>query len=82
MNKRILYLLAFLLFLLIGANQVRAQENINIYFFWGNGCPHCAEEEPFLEQLKAKYPNIEIRDFEVWYNKDNQKLLQSAGEIL
>ncbi|MFA6391667.1 MAG: hypothetical protein WCW66_02825 [Patescibacteria group bacterium] len=82
MSKRILYLLVISFCLLFGANQVKAQENINIYFFWGNGCPHCAKEEPFLEQLKEKYSNVEIRDFEVWYNKDNQKLLQSVSRVL
>ncbi|MFA6272326.1 MAG: hypothetical protein WC693_04465 [Patescibacteria group bacterium] len=82
MYKKIIYSLVISLCLLIGANQAQAQEDVNIYFFWGNGCPHCAEEEPFLEQLKEKYSNVEIRDFEVWYDKDNQKLLQSVGRLL
>ncbi len=44
---------------------------ICLYFFWGQGCPHCAEEKPFLEELKKRYPNLQVYDFEVYYNQDN-----------
>ncbi|MEM7825328.1 MAG: thioredoxin family protein [Candidatus Aenigmatarchaeota archaeon] len=55
-----------------GKNIIK--ENKCIYFFWGRGCPHCAEEKPFLEELKKKYPKIEIYDFEVYYNYENTRL--------
>lgn len=44
-----------------------------IYFFWGDGCPHCAAAKPFLAQLKQKYPGVQIRDFEVWNNAANRE---------
>jgi glutaredoxin len=46
-----------------------------IYFFWGDGCPHCAAAEPFLKSLTEKHPSIEIRDYEVWYVEANQELM-------
>jgi len=49
-----------------------------LYFFWGQGCPHCAEEKPFLEELKLKYPNLEIHEFEVYSNQENAKLWQDT----
>ena len=31
------------------------QNEINLYFFWGQGCPHCAQEKIFLEyRIKGK----------------------------
>ena len=48
-----------------------AQESMQIYFFYGDGCPHCAEEEPFLAQLEIDYPNVEVKSYEVWYNQEN-----------
>lgn len=61
----------------------KAQTNeVNLYLFWGNGCPHCAEEKPFLETLKQKYPQLHVYEFEVWYNKENQKLLPQVEKIL
>lgn len=48
---------------------------VAIYFFWGDGCPHCAAAKPFLEELGRQYPNVEVRAYEVWYNEANQPLL-------
>ena len=45
-----------------------------IYFFWGDGCPHCAAAEPVLASFVEKYPNVEFLNYEVWYNEPNQAL--------
>lgn len=45
-----------------------------IYFFWGDGCPHCAAAKPFLADLTQRYPNTSIRAFEVWNSTSNQQL--------
>lgn len=55
-----------------------SQKKVLVYLFWGQGCPHCAEEKIFLDEMKKKYPLI-IRDFEVWYNKDNAALLNKMA---
>lgn len=87
MNKKFLLisLLSFFL-LLFSASAVYAQTDeavaLNVYFFWGDGCPHCAEEEPFLQSLKEKYPSITIVDYEVWYNEENQKILAEFGRVM
>ena len=62
---------------------LQAQENgVNLYFFWGEGCPHCAKEKPFLDSLKKKYPQLKIYDFEVWYSSKNRDLLIEIGKKL
>jgi cytochrome c biogenesis protein CcdA/thiol-disulfide isomerase/thioredoxin len=62
MNK----LAAVSLFLiLISMTLVFAQQKTVLYFFWGQGCPHCATEKPFLEDMEAKYPDLEVKDFDV-----------------
>ena len=74
--KKVLFILAFLCFPLF----VQAKEfDVNLYFFRGEGCPHCAEEEKFLETIKNKYDNLTIIDYEVWYNDENAELL---GKVL
>jgi len=40
--------------------------------FYSSGCPHCAQERPFLQQLLQKYP-IDLHEFEVG-NPDNSNL--------
>jgi glutaredoxin len=69
----------------IWAGQALAQNespDINAYFFRGEGCPHCAEEERFLNEIKGDYPNLKIYDYEVYYNRANQKLFKEVAEKL
>ncbi len=87
MNKKIaLASLMISIILLFSTSSVFAQANepveLNVYFFWGDGCPHCAEEKPFLESLVKKYPSVKIVDYEVWYNAENQKILAEFGNTL
>ncbi len=52
------------------------EQPVAIYFFWGDGCPHCAAAKPFLAELAQRYPNVELRAYEVWYNQANQMHFQ------
>jgi thiol-disulfide isomerase/thioredoxin len=52
-------------------NQTNS-EKVVIYFFWGDGCPHCTNQKPYMKALQEKYPEIEIIDFETWKNPDNK----------
>ena len=71
MKKIIKYF--FLLFLIFFVYNVDAKE-INIKFFYGDGCPICAKEEVFLKELEKKY-DLNIEWYETWYNKENSELL-------
>lgn len=65
------------------ALPARADERtVKIYFFWGEGCPHCANERIFLDQLPEKYSNLRVMDYEVWNNAENRAFLQKAGAAL
>lgn len=68
---------AFLLFV-----TVAEAATPTVYFFRGEGCPHCAEEEEFFEQLAERRPDIEVKDFEVWYNRKNVDILKEVSEAL
>lgn len=57
-----------------------AQQKVEVYFFWGQGCPHCAAEKPFLEKLKQKYPQIVVKEFEVYFNRENQELFKKIAQ--
>jgi len=49
-------------------------KKVIVYFFWGDGCPHCAHEKQLWDVLKKKYPELEVKAYEVWYNKKNAEL--------
>jgi thiol-disulfide isomerase/thioredoxin len=54
--------------------------SVGVYFFWGDGCPHCAQAEPFLESLAQREPRMVLRSYEVWYHKENQAILQAMAD--
>lgn len=80
-NRLLLFIsLAVFLFAVLDAEIVYADNKVKLYFFWGKGCPHCDQEEIFLEQLKKKYPQLEVKSYEVWHNKENAKLFSQMAE--
>lgn len=60
---------------------VKEENKINLYLFRGEGCPHCKNEEKWLKQIKEKYGDyLNVYDFEVWYNEENQGKYIKATE--
>lgn len=58
------------------------QDAVEVIYFWGNGCPHCAKEKIFLDKLEKKYPELGIKRYEVWYSQENQKLFAKTAKEL
>lgn len=79
MKKYFNYILFFAFTFFIFISNTYARE-IKVYFFHGDGCPHCAEEEKALTKIKKKYPDLDIVRYEVWNNKDNAILMGKVGE--
>ena len=67
-----------IIFLMTISNVEARQKEVKIYFFNGDGCPHCREEKKFLNKLTKKYSNVKVVSYEVWNNKNNQKLLEKV----
>lgn len=78
MNVRVKLLLMVLLigllfaFIPAPAHAQAEQEQVVIYIFWGEGCPYCHAEMLFLDELKARYPQVVVRDYEVYHNEENR----------
>ncbi len=82
------FFFAFSLFFSFGAiNQIQAVAQevnpVNAYLFHGDGCPHCAQEQDFMHNdLKLRYPNLEIKEYEIYKNRQNGVFLQKIGKEL
>lgn len=57
--------------------SVIPNSNSDLVLFWGNGCPHCAIVEKFINDnnISSKIPVLQK---EVYYDKDNQADLQNS----
>lgn len=76
MKKKLLLLSLFII--LFFPLFVEAKENVILYFFHGDGCPHCREETKFLKRMSKKYSYLKIVKYEVWYNEENSTLLDKV----
>ena len=65
------------------ANIKFDNKKINVYLFYGDGCPHCEELIKFLDNLPEKYDQyFDLYTMEVWYNQKNNKLMEElVGEL-
>ncbi len=50
---------------------------VDVYYFWGDGCPVCAQQRVFLNALTDRDPDVTVHAFEVWNDTDNRSLLEA-----
>lgn len=82
MISKFIKLIFALLLLLLFTFPIKASETVNAHLFYGEGCPHCAKERDFLNSIKNKYPQLKLTEYEIYYNKDNNALLQKVAQSL
>ncbi len=51
------------------------EKKLAIYFFWGDGCPHCTTQKEAMTTWLSDYPDIEIKTYETWKNQSNGEIL-------
>jgi thiol-disulfide isomerase/thioredoxin len=81
--RRYLWILTLLILIvtLLGAKGTFASDTkLEILFFWGEGCPHCEKQKPYMKELTTKYPAVVVRDYEVYNSRENQTLLGETKE--
>ena len=77
--RNLFYVIVFMfLFIPFGVN---ANESVNIYLFYGDGCPHCAALEEYLNNEYSSDKNVIVYKYEVWNNKENQELWKKVENI-
>ncbi|OIO45988.1 MAG: hypothetical protein AUJ31_02715 [Parcubacteria group bacterium CG1_02_39_15] len=80
--KKFFWLLVIIIFLGLGIKSdfSLAQQKVEINFFYSAICPYCEKEKEFLKELKEKYPEIEIKEYEVISNPKNKEILKDFYE--
>ncbi|MBI4130140.1 hypothetical protein HY468_02390 [Candidatus Roizmanbacteria bacterium] len=62
--------------------SVSAQQPVTIHLFHSEACPHCVAERTFLKDLKTRYPDVNIIEYEVTKNQENAALFEKVGRAL
>lgn len=73
-----IFILLFLI--LLSAQTALGAEDLSVNFFYGTTCPHCKKVEPFIEELKPKYPEVVFNFYEVYENYANSVKLSTWFE--
>lgn len=81
MVKKLIFKILILTLILGSFNFVYSQfEKAEIHFFYSITCSHCKVEKEFLGTLKEKYPQIEIKEYEITGSRQNQEILKEFYE--
>ncbi len=78
--RNLLIITVFLGFCFFAPSSLYAT-NVQVNFFWGDGCPHCVKVKPIIENLKIKYPEVQFNSFEVYKNQNNALLLYKIYDL-
>ena len=79
--KKFIYILLFT-FLFVPLFVSGSENEVNMYLFYGNGCPHCAALEKFLDPYLKENDDVNLYKYEVWFNEENQKKYAEVHKIL
>jgi cytochrome c biogenesis protein CcdA/glutaredoxin len=50
------------------------EQSICIFLFHGLGCEHCARARPVIDKIVAKYPQVQLKAYEVNFNSTNREM--------
>lgn len=75
-GKRLLVLVILLLSVL----SVAAAETDCIYYFYGKDCQECETANNHVKYLETRYPELQITEYEVYFNRQNSRTLDQYFE--
>jgi thiol-disulfide isomerase/thioredoxin len=65
-----------------GGSSGTPSGGVELVLFWGDGCPHCEAERAWLEDAREEYPDLHVREYEVWYDAANRERMLDMAERL
>lgn len=80
-QKTLFIFLLFTISSLLLVNFSLAKNPIELYFFFGQGCPYCTKMAQALSEIQKQYPELKINPLEIWYNSQNQRLMMALVEV-
>lgn len=67
--------IVIIVLILLSLFSVTAAETDCIYYFYGKDCQECEAANSHVKYLKTKYPELQLTEYEVYYNRQNSKTL-------
>lgn len=89
MNKVVVILILVTLLILGGgaflitkqdSKPIPTPEPNTYQYFWGNGCPHCANVSAFTDTWSGK-DKIKMNKLEVWNSTENARIMADRAKV-
>ncbi len=61
----------------------QVKQKVNVYFFWRDGCPYCAEAKNVFAEIKREYGNCyNLVDLNIWDQEkpENMEMFTKAAD--
>jgi glutaredoxin len=72
--RKISFILLFFLGTFFSGNVLATEEELDLYLFSSETCPHCKDEKVFLEKMEEKYEKLVVHELEVTKSEKNRKV--------
>jgi len=59
--------------------SVNTSASHDVLFFYGDGCVHCENVRPFIDELATRYPDMNFQYLEVYHNTTNLERFQQIA---
>ena len=66
-------------FLLLVPAAAGAAHPVEVDLFYGSGCPHCATMQQSLQRMQQRYPELRVREHEVYFSGENVQLFERVA---
>jgi glutaredoxin len=57
-------------------------DRVELVLFWGDGCPHCADQKEWLTEAEQRYPQLDVVQHEVWYDESGRAVFERTAQRL
>ncbi len=68
-------------FVWLSANA-RGEQQVHLYFFWSQHCPHCLDARPFIEALPGDHPWLRVHSMELTQFPEHRQRFQQMATAL
>ena len=65
----------------ITAFAEESPSEFDVFFFYGQGCAHCAKMKSFLDDMSNEYPNMNVIEKEIYFNDENRELFERMSSV-
>jgi cytochrome c biogenesis protein CcdA/glutaredoxin len=80
--RQILVVIFIVLLAEIPGAPVHAEpgQAVDLAFFYGRGCPHCAAMKQFLDTMSEKHQELRVHEYEVYFDDANARLFERVAD--